>query len=129
MSNTYLLSVLMSGMALFLFPAQAVRKAPENRAVASVQQDERRPLRVDVDREEPEMDFEVDVDAERNIDAATDVDVDVDVDESHMNMERDEPEMDVDTDSEQEDIGIDNDEAGFTEREQEKIEKSFAMPA
>src|SRR6267378_8514171 len=131
MSNTYLLSVLMSGMSLLLFPEQAVRKAPENRAVASVQQDERRSLHVDVDREEPEMDFEVDVDAERDTDAATDTDVDVDVDESHidMDMERDEPEMDVDTDSEQEDIDIDNDEAGFTEREQEKMEKSFAMPA
>src|SRR5712672_72973 len=131
MSNTYLLSVLMSGMALFLFPEQAVRKAPENRAVASVQQDERRSLHVDIDREEPEMDFEVDVDAERDIDGASDMDVNVDVDESHidMDMERDEPEMDVDTDSEQEDIDIDNDEQGFAEREQEKIEKSFAMPA
>src|SRR6266436_6183688 len=129
MSHTYLLSVLMSGMSLLLFPAQGVRKAPENRAVASVQQDERRSLHVDVDREEPE--FEVDVDAERDIDAATDMDVDVDVDESHIDMdiERDEPEMDVDTDSEQEDIDIDNDEQRFAEREQEKIEKSFAMPA
>ena len=129
MSHTYLLSVLMSGMSLLLFPAQAVRKAPENRAVASVQQEEGRSLHVDVDREEPE--FEVDVDAERDIDAATDTDVDVDVDESHidMDMERDEPEMDVDTDSEQEDIDIDNDEQGFAEREQEKIEKSFVMPA
>ena len=122
MSHTYLLSVLMSGMSLLLFPAQAVRKAPENRAVASVQQEERRSLHVDVDREEPEMDFEVDVYAERDIDAATDMDVDVDVDESHI-------EMDIDTDSEQEDIDIDNDEQGFAEREQEKIEKSFAMPA
>src|SRR6266576_3481167 len=107
MSHTYLLSVLMSGMSLLLFPAQAVRKAPENRAVVSVQEDERRSLHVDVDREEPE--FEVDVDAERDIDAAT--------------------ETDVDADSEQEDIDIDNDEQGFAEREQEKIEKSFAMPA
>jgi hypothetical protein len=128
MSNTYLLSVLMYGMGLLLFPAQAVRKAPENRAVASVQQDERRSVHVDVDREEPEMDFEVDVDAERDIDAATDMDVDVDESHTDMDVERDEPEMDVDNDSEQEDIDIDNDEQGFAEREQEKIEKSFAMP-
>src|SRR5712675_801423 len=120
MSHTYLLSVLMSGMSLLPFPAQAVRKAPENRAVVSVQEDERRSLHVDVDREAPE--FEVDLDAERDIDAATDMDVDVDVDESHI-------EMDIDTDSEQEDIDIDNDEQGFAEREQEKIEKTFSMPA
>jgi hypothetical protein len=44
-------------------------------------------------------------------------------------MERDEPEMDVDTDSEQEEFDSDNDEQGFAEREQEKIEKTFAMPA
>src|SRR5467141_3956535 len=66
MSNTYLLLVLMSGMALLPLPGQAVRNAPENRAVASVQQEE---------------------------------------------------------------IDIDNDEQEFAEREQEKIEKTFSMPA
>ncbi len=130
MSNTYLLSVLISGMALFLVPEQAVRNAPEKRAVASVQQqEERHAVHVDVDRDEPDMDFEVDVDAERDIETATDVDIDVDEPHIDMDMERDEPEMDVDADSEQEDIDIDDDEQGFAEREQEKIEKSFAMPA
>src|SRR5713226_4411672 len=110
MSNTYLLSVLISGMALFLVPEQAVRNAPEKRAVASVQQqEERHVVHVDVDRDEPDMDFEVDVDAERDIETAIDVGIDVDEPHIDMDMERDEP--------------------GFVEREQEKIEKSFAMPA
>jgi len=129
MSNTYLLSVLMSGMALLALPGQAVRKAPENRAVASVQQEERRSVHVDVDRDEPEMDFAIDVDAEREIETAADMDVDVDEPDIEMDMKRDEPEMDVDADSDQEEIDIDNDEQGFAEREQEKIEKTFAMPA
>src|SRR5712672_479171 len=129
MSNTYLVSVLMSGMALLALPGQAVRKAPENRAVASLQQEERRYVHVDVDRDEPEMDFAIDVDAEREIETAADMDVDVDEPEIEMDMKRDEPEMDVDADSDQEEIDIDNDEQGFAEREQEKIEKTFAMPA
>jgi hypothetical protein len=129
MSNTYLLSVMMAGMALFLFPEQAVRNAPEKWAVPSVQQEEHRAVHVDVDRDEPDMDFEVDVDAERDIETAADMEIDVDEPHIDMDMERDEPETDVDTDSEQEDIDTDHDERGFAEREQEKIEKSFAMPA
>jgi hypothetical protein len=129
MSNTYLLSVLMSGMALLALPGQAVRKAPENRAVASVQQEERRSVHVDVDRDEPEMDFAIDVDAESDIETAADMDVDVDEPDIEMDMEREEPEVDVDRESDQEEFDIDNDEQGFAEREQEKIEKTFAMPA
>jgi len=129
MSNTYLLSVLMSGMALLALPGQAVRKTPENRAVASVQQEERRSVHVDVDRDEPEMDFAIDVDAEREIETAADMDVDVDEPDNEMDVEREESEVDVDTGTEQEEIDIDNDEQGFAEREQEKIEKTFAMPA
>ena len=129
MSNTYLLSVLMSGMASLALPGQAVRNAPENRAVASVQQEERRSVHVDVDRDEPEMDFAIDVDAEREIETAADMEVDVDEPDIEMDMERDEPEVDVDADSDQEEIDIDNDEQGFAEREQEKIEKTFAMSA
>src|SRR5712671_293078 len=108
MSNTYLLSVLMSGMALLALPGQAVRKAPENRAVASVQQEERRSVHVNVDRDEPEMDFAIDVDAERDIETAADMDVDVDEPDIEMDMKRDEPEVGVDTDSDQEEIDIDN---------------------
>ena len=129
MSNTYLLSVLMSGMALFLFPKQAVRSVPEKLAVSSVQQEERRAVRVDVDRDEPDMDFDIDVAAERNTETATEMNIDVDEPHIDIDIERDEPEMDVDTDSEQEDIDIDRDEQGFAEREQEKIEKTLAMPA
>ncbi len=99
MSHTYLLSVLMSGMSLLLFPAQAVRKAPENRAVASVQQEERRSVHVDVDRDEQGMDFAIDVDAERDIETAADMDVDVDEPDNEMDMEREEPEVDVDIDT------------------------------
>jgi len=131
MSNTYLLSVLMSGMALLALPGQAVRNAPENRAVASVQQEERRSVHVDVDRDESELDFAIDVDANREIETAADMDVDVDEPDNEMDMDREDPEVDVDvdTDSDQEEIDIDNDEQGFAEREQEKIEKTFAMPA
>src|SRR5882762_1986716 len=129
MSNTYLLSVLMSGMTLLALPGQAVRKAPENRAVASAQQEERRSVHVYVYRDEPEMDFAIDVDAEREIETAADMDVDVDEPDIEMDMEREEPEVDVDTGTEQEEIDIDNDEQGFAEREQEKIETTFAMPA
>ena len=129
MSNSYFLSLVMSGMALLFFPEQAVRNPAEKRLVPSVRPEERRSVHVDVDRDEPEMDFEVDVDAETDIDAATDMEIDVDEPHIDMNMERDEPEVDVDIDSEQEDIDIDRDEQGFAEREQEKIEKTFAMPA
>ena len=129
MSNAYLVSMLLSGMAFLLFPEQQVRNAPENRAVPLVQQEERRS--VDFDRDEPEMDFDIDADAERNIDAATDIELDVEEPHIDMDLDRDEHGTDVEMDSEQEDIDIDidHDEAGLREREQEKIEKSFAMPA
>src|SRR5258708_39310967 len=71
----------------------------------------------------------MEVDAERDIETAADMDVDVDEPDIEMDMERDEPEVDVDADSDQEEIDIDNDEQGFAEREQEKIEKTFSMPA
>src|SRR5258708_1450312 len=127
MSHTYLLSVLMSGMALFLFPEQEVRNVPEKVAVPSVQQEERRGVRVDVVRDKPDMDFEIDVDAERDIETATEMDIDVD--EPQIDIEREEPETGVDADTEKDDVDIDEDEPGLREHEQEKIEKSFAMPA
>ena len=129
MSHTYLLSVLMSGMALFLFPEQEVRNVPEKVAVPSVQQEERRGVRVDVVRDKPDMDFEIDVDAERDIETAADIDMHIDEPHIDMDMERDEPEVDVDADAEKDDVDIDEDEPGLREHEQEKIEKSFAMPA
>src|ERR1700730_12967312 len=125
MNKTYFLSVLASGMALLLFPAQAARNAPEKQAVRSALQEESPSIRVDVDgdedRDEPDMDMEIDI---------PEVDVEIDEPQVEMDFDGDEPEMDGDF--ELEDIDreeIDHDEPSFTEREQEKIQKSFAMPA
>ena len=49
MNKTYFLSVLASGMALLLFPAQAARNAPEKHAVRSAQQDESPSIHVDIE--------------------------------------------------------------------------------
>jgi DUF4097 and DUF4098 domain-containing protein YvlB len=124
MNNTYLLSLLISGMALLPLPPQAVRSDPEKPSIRSVQQEEGRAVHADVDGDEPDIDFEMDVDAQSDVGSGTDVDIDMD-----MDMDVDEPGTDVDTDSEQEDIAIDNDEPGLTQREQETIEKTFTMPA
>jgi hypothetical protein len=116
MSNTYWVSVLASGMALLLWPAQGTRNTPEKQAVRSVQQ-EKSTVHVDMDEDGREMDMDVE---EPQID---------------MDVDRDEPDMDADHDSEdidREDVDIDDidhEDASFTEHEQEKIEKSFAMPA
>jgi DUF4097 and DUF4098 domain-containing protein YvlB len=126
MNNTYLLSLLISGMALLPLPPQAVRSVPEKPSIRSVQQEDARAVHADVDGDEPDTDFEMDVDAQSDVGSGTDMDMDVDMD---MDMDVDEPGTDVDTDSEQEDIAIDNDEPGLTQREQETIEKTFAMPA
>src|ERR1700730_13811537 len=95
MSNTYFLSMLISGMALLLVPAQAGRKIQEKQPVQSAQQVESHVEIPDgqVEMEEPQIE---------------------------MDVERDEPEVDVE---------IDHDDVSFSEHEQEKIEKSFAMPA
>src|SRR3981081_4604191 len=131
MSNTHLLSFLASGMALFLVPAQAAHNTSEPKTIVSVQQEESRAVHVDVDEDEPEIDM--DVDADMNIDVDSDVDMDVEVDEPQVDMDedRDEPEMDAEHDEEEIDVDHDegdNGDASFTEHEQEKIEKSFAMP-
>src|SRR5216683_3185438 len=106
MDRTYFLAVLVSGMALLLFPAQAARNVPEKQADRPAQQEKSPAVQVDMDREP---------------DAGMDVDMDAD---------RDEPDMGAD--SGQEDVDreeIDNDEPRLTEHEQEKIEKAFTMPA
>jgi hypothetical protein len=119
MSNTYFLSVLVSGMALLLVPAQAGRKIQEKQLVQSAQQDSGT-VHVDIDRDEPDMDMDLDVDVEIP-------DVQIDMDEQiETDVKQDEPEMDVDSDV---DVEIDHDDMRFAEHEQEKIEKSFAMPA
>jgi hypothetical protein len=102
MSNTYFLSALASGMALLLWPAQESWNGAEKPSVHLVQREE--PLvRVDVD-EENEPDINI------NMDVAVDIN--------------------TDTDSEPEHLVIDNEERGWwTEHEEEKIEKTFAMPA
>jgi hypothetical protein len=118
MSNTYLLSLLASAMALLLFPGQAKRNTLKTPTVRSVQQEE---PRVQVDMDEDERGMDMDVEMDMKVDVVTDVDEpQVDIDE-----DRDEPEMDADDDPEE----IDHEDEGFTEQTQEKIEKSFAMPA
>jgi hypothetical protein len=120
MNRTYFLSVLISGITLLLFPAQA-RHAPENQTDRPAQQEKVPAVDVDMDRE-PDVEMDIDMDVEP--------DMDVEEPQVDMDADRDEPEMDADSD--QEDVDreeIDNDEPSLTEREQEKIEKTFAMPA
>ena len=122
MNRTYFLSVLASGMALLLFPAQAARNAPEKDVVRSTQQEES-PSIQDIDRDELDVDMDVQVDV-------PDVEVELDEPQIEMDVDSDEPEMDADFDQEDVDSEeIDPDEASFTEHEQETIQKSFAMPA
>jgi hypothetical protein len=122
MSNTYFLSVLISGAALLVVPGQAGRKIQEKQPTQAAQQDERRAVRVDVDgdldRDEPEMDVDVEI-------------PDVVMDEQmEMDVDRGEPEIDADFDHEDFDGDVmDHDDVSFAEHAQEKIEKSFAMPA
>ena len=59
MSNAYFLSVLGSGIALLLLPAQATRDTSERYPVRSAQQEESRAVDVDIERNEPEMDIEI----------------------------------------------------------------------
>ena len=127
MSNTYWLSVLAPGLALLLFPGQATRNTPEKQAIRSMQQEESS-VQVDVDEEEPEMDVDVDMDMEMDVDV--DMDIDVDEPQVEIDADRDDPEMDADHDPEDIDREeIDDEDASFTEQWQEKIVKSFAMPA
>src|SRR5713226_9371283 len=115
MNRTYFLSVLASGMALLLFPARAARNVPEKQVDRSAQLEKSPAVHVD-------MDIEPDV--------GTDMEMDIEEPQVDMDADRDEPEMDAD--SGQEDVDreeVDNDEPNLTEHEQEKIEKTFAMPA
>ena len=114
MSRTYSLSVLASGMALLWLPAQATRNVPEQEMEEREQIEEAPRVHVDIDSEQPDMDFDMDMN----------VNVDIEAPEVEVDVDRAEPETDVETD-----IDIDNNEAGWTELEQEKIEKTFAMPA
>src|ERR1700688_2758165 len=121
MSNTYFLSVLISGMGLLLLPGQAGRKIQEKQPVQSAQQ-ESGTVHVDIDRDEPDMNMDVDADVDVEI-----PDVQIDMNEQiETDVKQDEPEMDVDSDV---DVEIDHDDMRFAEHEQEKIEKSFALPA
>ncbi len=136
MSNTYLLSVLASGLAFLLWPAQGTRNTPEKQAVLLMQQ-EQPSAHVDVDEEEREMDMDVDMEMEVE---EPQIDIEMDVEEPQVDVDagvdidRDEPDMDAghdqgDIDQEDVDIDVDHEDASFTEHEQEKIEKSLAMPA
>jgi hypothetical protein len=123
MNKTFFLSVLASGMALLLFPAQAARNVPEKQVDRFAQQEKSPAVHVDMDRE-PDADMDIDMDVE------PDMDMDVEEPDADMDADRDEHEMDADSD--QGDVDreeIENDEPSLTEHEQEKIEKTFAMPA
>ena len=125
MNKTYFLSVLASGMALLLLPAQAARNVAEKQADRFAQQEKSPAVHVDQDRE-PDADMDIDMDVESDMN----MDIDIEEPQVHVDADRDEPEMDADSD--QEDVDheeIDNDEPSLTEHEQEKIEKAFAMPA
>jgi hypothetical protein len=130
MSNTCLLSVLASGMALLLWPAQGMQSTPEKQAIRSVQQD-RSSAHVDVEDDEREMDMDVDPDMDVDVEEPEiDIDMDIEVPQVDMDpdVDTDEPDVDVDQDDGDREE-IDHEDASFTEHEQEKIEKSFAMPA
>ena len=121
MDRTYFLAVLVSGMALLLFPAQAARNVPEKQADRPAQQEKSPAVQVDMDRE-PDAGMDVDMDVES----------DMDVEEPQVDMDADRDEPDMGADSGQEDVDreeIENDEPRLTEHEQEKIEKAFTMPA
>jgi len=118
MSNTHFLSVVISGMVLLLVPAQAERKIQEKHPAQSAQRQESRAVHVDVDQDEPDMDMDVDVEI-------PDVQVEIEEPQVEMDIERDEPERD----DPEVDVEIDHEDVNFSEHEQEKIEKSFAMPA
>src|SRR5260370_8030712 len=121
MDRTYFLAVLVSGMALLLFPAHAARNVPEKQADRPAQQEKCTGVQVDMDRE-----------TDAGMDVDMDVESDMDVEEPQVDMDADREESDMDADSGQEDVDreeIDNDEPRLTEHEQEKIEKTFTMPA
>jgi hypothetical protein len=120
-------------MALLLWPGQGTQSKPEKQVVRSVRQD-KSSVHVDVEEDEREMDTHADM----NMDVDMDMDMNVEVEEPQvdMDMDVDQDEPDMDADHDQEDVDRDDDgddfdheNASFTEHEQEKIEKSFAMPA
>ena len=104
MSNIYVISALASGMALLLWPAQGARNNPEKQVSRPLQQ------------EKPSIHDDVDEDAEIEVDADHEMDVE-------------EPEIERDADGDEPVMDIDHEDASFREHAQEKIEKSFAMPA
>ena len=122
MSNTYLLSVLASGIALLLWPAQEAQKHAEKQVIRSVQQ-ENPPVQVEVDEDAPETDMDVDMEMDVE-EPQVDMDMDVDKDEPDMDADRDQEDVDFDDGAD-----FDHEDASYTQHEQEKIEKSFAMPA
>lgn len=124
MSNTYLLSMLVSGMSLLLWSAQGAQSKSEKQVMRLVQQGQSSvAVEVDEDKPEMDMDFDMDMDIETNIE--------LEEPQADMDIERDEPDMDVDreVDKDNDEDDFDHEDASFTEHEQEKIEKSIAMPA
>src|SRR5579859_1078811 len=123
MNGTNCMAMLAAGMALLLVPGQTKGNTPERQAQQSTAQKEvqREPLDADPDRYAQDRDV---------ADIEMDMDVDVDEPQADINVDRDEPEMEADSGHEDmEQVEIDDEDGGFAEHEQEKIEKTFAMPA
>lgn len=118
MNGPNYVAVLAAGMALLMVPGQGKRNTQESRGQQTGElKAAPRPVESDQDEDVPDVDTEMDM--EIDVEPLADVDV-----------ERDEPEMDVDVDHEDMDsVEIDDEGRGFAEHEQEKIEKTFAMPA
>lgn len=133
MNGTYFLSVLAFGAALLLFPAQSVRSVQDKPELRPVPRVEEPAPPAKIERDEPDMDVEVDADNDVDMDMEVNMDIHVDVDapEIEMDVDREEPEMDVEPEQDEVDCeDVDSDDGpNLSEHEQEKIEKSFAMPA
>ena len=137
MNKTYFLGMLASGMGLIWFPEQAARPAPERPEPRAEQRVEAPAVHVpsDADGANMEVDVGTGQEFERDVemDMETDIDIErnIDIDAPEVNIEEDdEAAMDADSDREEnEGDEFNHDERTMSEQEQERIEKTFAMPA
>src|SRR5260370_40904264 len=84
MDRTYFLAVLVPGMALLLFPAQAARNVPERQADRPAQQEKSPGVQVDLDRG-PDAGMDVDMDGDSDMDVEEpEVEVDADGDDADL---------------------------------------------
>jgi hypothetical protein len=131
MSNWYFLSLAASTMALLMFPGQAVRNAQDKPTESAAQQEQAPRVDRDIEADAPDMDIDVDREMARGVEAMDmrlDIEpqIDLDVDRDEMDSDFGHEDFDHEGDF---DYDFDPDDMNFSEHEQEKIEKSFAMPA